>query len=206
MHVIYCSLDPPDMQEGKLSIDPDSTALVIIDLQVGIVGRETEPHSAQSVVENAVSLASKFKEMGMPVFFVHVSQKGSVPLSVISDATFARPASMPENWSDFVPELGVTDSDLVITKRQWGAFYGTDLELQLRRRKISTIVLCGIATSYGVESTARFAYEYGFNQIFPEDAITDMSEDAHRVSVEYILKRIGLVRSTREILSALQGT
>ena len=85
----------------------------------------------------------------------------------------------------------------------WGAFYGTDLEQQLRRRKIDTIILGGIATTYGVESTARFAYEYGFNQVFAEDAMTDLAEESHKVSVEFVLKRMGKVRKTQDILSSL---
>ena len=84
----------------------------------------------------------------------------------------------------------------MITKRQWGAFYGTDLELQLRRRGIETIVLCGIATDYGVESAAPLAYEYGFQQIFVEDAMASMTEEQHNAAVNFVLKRIGRVRST----------
>ncbi len=93
--------------------------------------------------------------------------------------------------------------DCIITKKQWGAFYGTDLDLQLRRRDINTIVLCGIATTYGVESTARFAYEFGYQQIFAEDAITDRSKAAHDNAVNFVLKRIGRIRKTNEILNAL---
>ena len=91
----------------------------------------------------------------------------------------------------------------MITKKQWGAFYGTELELPLRRRGISTIVLCGVSTNYGVESTARFAYEYGFQQVFAEDAMSSGSAEMHNASIDYILKQIGRVRSTDEILGAL---
>ncbi len=88
-------------------------------------------------------------------------------------------------------------------KRQWGTFFGTDLDLQLRRRKLETLVLCGIATNYGVESTARFAYEYGYQQIFAEDAMTSMSVEMHNASVNYALRMMGRVRSTGQILRAL---
>jgi nicotinamidase-related amidase len=103
-----------------------------------------------------------------------------------------------------VPEIAPTSTDIVITKKQWGAFYGTHLELQLRRRGMDTIVLCGVATDYGVESTARFAYEYGFQQIFAEDAMTSRSEEQHNAAVNFIFKRIGRVRKTDEILKALR--
>lgn len=190
------------VSESKILLNPETTALVLIDLQKGIVARETRPYAPSAVVKNAASLASRFREKGMPVFFVHVDFKGGLPVQVETDSSMQR-GQAPPDWAEFAPELGVTGSDLVITKRQWGAFSGTDLEQQLRRRKIDTIVLGGIATTYGVESTARFAYEFGFNQVFAEDAMTDMSEEAHRVSVEYVLKRMGRVRSTAEILASL---
>lgn len=190
------------MTEDKLVINPEKTALVLIDLQKGIVGRETKPYPAADVVSNAARLVKSFREKGMTICFVHVDFKGGLPVRVESDSPMQR-SNIPDDWTEFVPELDVGDGDIVITKRQWGAFYGTELEPQLRRRKIDTIVLGGIATTYGVESTARFAYEYGFNQIFAEDAMTDMSEEAHRVSVQYVLKRMGRVRSTEEIISSL---
>ncbi len=91
----------------------------------------------------------------------------------------------------------------MIGKKQWGAFYGTDLELQLRRRGIDTIVLCGISTDLGVESTARFAYEFGFQQVFAEDAMSAMSTEQHCAAVNFIFKRMGRVRKTSEILTAI---
>ena len=110
---------------------------------------------------------------------------------------------MPKDWADIVPELGPEPTDVVITKRQWGAFFGTDLDLRLRRGGLDTIVLAGIATTYGVESTARFAHEYGYHQIFAEDAMSDRAADAHKNSIEHVLKRIGRVRKTTEILQAI---
>ena len=190
------------MAGNTLSINKNSTALVLIDLQKGILGRDTRPYKAVDVLSNAVKLVRKFRENKMPVFFVHVDFRNAVPLKVESDSTMAG-GNPPADWAEFADELGVTSDDLVVTKRQWGAFYGTDLEQQLRRRKIDTIVLGGIATTYGVESTARFAFEFGFNQIFAEDAMTDLAEESHRVSVEFVLKRMGRVRKTEEILSSL---
>ncbi len=186
-------------------IDKKSTALVVIDLQKGIASREIEPYDAPTVIANAARLAEAFRKNKMPVFLVHVVSSEADRLNPISDEQMpARPQPMPKDWSDFVPELNKSETDVIITKRQWGAFYGTELELQLRRRKIDTIVLCGIATNYGVESTARFAYEYGFQQIFAEDAISSMSKEMHDASVNYVLKRIGRVRRTEEILENLR--
>jgi nicotinamidase-related amidase len=99
--------------------------------------------------------------------------------------------------------MGQKPSDFVITKHHWGAFHGTELDLQLRRRHITTIVLCGIATNIGVESTARCAFEYGYDQIFVEDAMAALSAEEHGLTVAKIFPRIGLVRNTTQILDDL---
>ena len=188
---------------GDLTIDKSKTALVVIDLQKVFTSMESQPYDAKSVFSKAAALAAAFRERKMPVFLIHASPSRDASLRVQADVPFAPGGEMPAGWADIVPELGPEPSDVVITKRQWGAFYGTDLELRLRRGGIDTIVLCGIATTYGVESTARFAYEYGFQQIFAEDAMTDRSAGAHTNAVEFVLKRIGRVRKTSEIIEAL---
>jgi nicotinamidase-related amidase len=107
------------------------------------------------------------------------------------------------DWSELIPELDRQPGDVAVLKRQWGAFYGTDLDLQLRRRGLTTIVLCGIATEFGVESTARDAYERGYEIVFAEDAMTGRSAQSHANAVERIFPRIGRVRATEEIVGAL---
>jgi nicotinamidase-related amidase len=185
-------------------IDRSKTALVVIDLQKGIVGRQSAPHAPDLVVKNAAALAEAFRKNGMPVFLVRVtpSPDGKDALHPVADASmqFQNP---PPDWADIVPAMGPKPGDFVITKHQWGAFYGTELDLEFRRRGIATMVLCGISTNIGVESTARFAYEYGYNQIFAEDAMSALSAEEHALTVAKIFPRIGLVRKTREILAAL---
>jgi nicotinamidase-related amidase len=186
-------------------IDKTKTALVVVDLQKGIAGRPTAPYASDVVVKNAASLAEIFRKNGMPVFLVRVTpspdKKDALHPVTDTQMTWNQPPS--SDWADIVPELGPKQGDFVITKHQWGAFYGTELDLQLRRRGITTIVLCGIATHIGVESTARFAYEYGYNQIFAEDAMSAMSEEEHAFSITKIFSRMGLVRKTEEILTDL---
>ena len=187
-----------------LIIDKSKTALVVIDLQKGITAMPSRPYTAQEVIANAAELVNAFRKNNMPVFLVHVDSTKETMLNVISDQTFSRPLPASPDWAEFVPELTPAPSDVVITKRQWGAFYGTELDLQLRRRKIDTIVLCGIATDFGVESTARFAYEYGYQQIFAEDAMASRSDEQHNAAVNFIFKRMGRVRKTGEILEAIK--
>jgi nicotinamidase-related amidase len=174
----------------------------VIDLQKGIAAMPTQPFDTKTVIANAAKLARAFRENQMPVFLVHVDFSQGTALHTNADETMSR-REMPKDWADIVPELGPESTDVLITKRQWGAFYGTDLDLRLRRGGQDTIVLAGITTTYGVESTARFAYEYGYQQIFAEDAMSDRSAEAHKNSIEFVLKRIGRVRKTSEILQAL---
>jgi len=186
-------------------IDKSKTALVVIDLQKGIVGRPTAPHAPELVVKNAAALADACRENAIPVFLVRValSPDRKNALHPVADAPmqFQNP---PPDWTEIVPAMGPKPGDLVITKRQWGAFYGTELDLEFRRRGITAMILCGISTNIGVESTARFAYEYGYNQIFAEDAMSAMSEEEHTLTVTRIFPRIGLVRKTGDILADLK--
>jgi nicotinamidase-related amidase len=188
---------------SELSIDKRKTCVVIIDLQKGITSMQTEPYDTQVVISNAAKLTKAFRDNKMPVFLVHVVPSKNTSLQPVADLAMPSRGELPPDWADIVPELSPAPSDIVITKRQWGAFYGTDLDLRLRRGGLDTIVLAGIATTYGVESTARFAYEYGYQQIFAEDAMSDRSKEAHNNSIEFVLKRIGRVRKTVDILKAL---
>ena len=185
--------------------DKVSTALVIIDLQKGIVGPKTAPYSSDIVVKNAAAIADAFRKNSMPIFLIRVtpSPDGKDALHPVADITM--PAmTPPSDWADIVPEMGPRQGDFVITKHQWGAFYGTELDLELRRRDMTTIVLCGISTNIGVESTARFAYEYGYQQIFVEDAMSSIkSKEEHLCSVENVFPRIGRVRKTEDVLKEI---
>ncbi len=120
-----------------------------------------------------------------------------------ADQPMGATGELPPDWSELIPEVDQQPGDVVILKRQWGAFYGTDLDLQLRRRGLATIVMCGIATEIGVESTARDAYERGYELIFASDAMTGSTAEGHANSIERIFPRMGRVRTTAEILAAL---
>lgn len=185
---------------NTLQLDFNKTALVLIDLQKAIVALP----GGDKAVENAVKLVNVFREHQGFISFVRVDfHDGQDALKPITD----RPPSKkdrPKDWAVLDPRLGVTDSDYVVTKRQWGAFFGTDLDLQLRRRGIDTIVLGGISTNIGVETTAREAFQYGYNQIFIEDAMTAHTEEAHQASVQFIFPAIGRVRTTEDFLNQVK--
>ncbi|PES07546.1 isochorismatase, partial [Bacillus anthracis] len=118
--------------------------------------------------------------------------------------TPVRKTNRSKDWAEFVPELGVLKEDYKVIKRQWGAFFGTDLDLQLRRRGIDTIVLCGIATNIGVESTAREAFQLGYQQIFITDAMASFTQEEHEASCSYIFPKIGRIRNAQDLLLSVK--
>jgi len=192
------------MPDEPLTLDLATTALVLIDLQKGIVARDTAPHTSAEVVANGARLADAFRAAGALVVLVHVAFAPDTRdvLNPPRDEV-PPPSTTSPGWSDFVPEVGPRPGDVVVTKRQWGAFYGTDLDLQLRRRGIRTLVLGGIATNYGVESTARDAWERSYALVLAEDATSTFTAEAHALALRYVFPRIARVRSTADVLAAL---
>jgi len=192
-----------------LSLDPRTTALVLIDLQNGILSMPLAPYDAAKIVTNASALGRRFSENGSTVVLVHVafSDTYADKLHQPVDVPMPSPAGgLPVGWSDFASDIAALSAEVVIIKRQWGAFHGTELDLQLRRRGISTIVLGGIATNFGVESTAREAWQHNYSVVVVEDASTSIDPDMHRFSIQKILPRVARVRSTAEVLTALGRT
>ena len=188
-----------------LKLDPATTALVLIDLQQGILAYAKAPYDAAAVLANAAPLAAAFRAVKSPVVLVKVgfSADGGDVLKATVDAPNP-PGAPPANWLADTPELPPQPGDIHILKRQWGAFHGTELDLQLRRRGIRTIVLAGIATAIGVESTARFAWELGYDIVFAEDATSGPDAATHANSFEKVFPRLGRVRKTADVLAALR--
>ena len=187
------------------TIDPH-TALVLIDLQHGILAAPTQPYAAADVLDRAVRLADGFRARGLPVVLVRVTARADGADVTPGRTETPRPTNRPEGWDVLAAELAGHEDDIVVTKRNWGAFHGTDLDVQLRRRGVTQIVLGGIATSMGVESTARAAHEHGYHVALAVDAMADMSPETHRNSVERIFPRLGETGTTDEILALLDTT
>lgn len=184
-------------------LEVNKTALVIIDLQNGIAKRTHAPYTGELVISNASKLAETFTEKGAFVVLVKVStHDGKDMLQPITDLAIT-PSQLQEGWDNYVPELARFTDALTITKRQLGAFFGTELDLQLRRRGIDTIVLCGISTSLGVDTTAREAYQLGYNQIFAEDAMTAADKEQHDYVCKYMFPRLGRIRTTEEVIKMM---
>lgn len=174
-------------------------ALIVIDLQTGITSTP-KAHPVGEIIGNAVRIIQAFREKNLPVVLVNVA--GGAP----GRNEQAPSASAPsEGWTVLVPELNQQESDHLVTKRTWGAFTSTDLHDYLKKTGVTQVVIVGIATSLGVESTARQAQELGFNVTLIVDAMTDMNLDAHTNSVTRIFPRLGETGTTAEILSLLKA-
>ena len=183
------------------NLDPNTTALVLIDLQKGVIGRPLAPRSGADVLKTSRELAERFRHAGAPVVLVNVgwSPDFKDALRQPVDQPMTPSASgFPADFMELADGLE-KPGDLRITKRQWGAFHGTELDLQLRRRCIQTIVLGGIATNIGVESTARQAWEHGYSIILAEDATSGQSVEMHRFSIENILPRISRISKAADV-------
>ncbi len=187
-----------------IHLDAKSSALVLIDLQKGILSHSLAPLTGEQILAAGKTLAEQFRKAGAPVVLVNVgfSEDFADALRQSVDAPSLPPeGGFPADWSDLVPGLAQT-GDIRITKRQWGAFYGTELDLQLRRRGIKTIVLGGVATHIGVESTARNAWELGYELVIAEDATTSLAAEPHDMSMKHVMPRIARIRKSADITLA----
>jgi nicotinamidase-related amidase len=187
------------------SLDPRATALVLIDLQNGIVGMPLAPRSGPEVLAAGVDLARRFRAADAPVVLVRVgwaADYADAPRQAVEKPMPRPPGGLPSGWSDLAEGLA-EPSDIRITKRHWGAFHATELDLQLRRRGIKTIVLAGIATNFGVESTARAAFEHGYAVVIAEDATASLSAVMHAFSITHIMPRIAIISRAEEVVLEL---
>ena len=177
-----------------------TTALIVIDLQKVMIGRPTV-HPVGEVVNQAAKLSDAFRRHRLPVVLVNVD--GGAPGR--TEQAF-RMQEFPAGWTDLLPDLNQQPEDHIVTKQTWGAFTNTDLEEYLKKQGVTQVVIVGIATSFGVESTARHAYELGFNVSLAVDAMTDRNADAHTNSITRIFPRLGETGTAQQIIDLLDST
>jgi len=180
------------------ALDP-KTALIVVDLQKGIVALPLVPPIAP-VVANARALLDAFRAHRLPVVLVNVT--GGAP-GRTEQAPVRGP--FPEGFADFIPELDQKPGDIVVTKKTWGAFASTDLERRLKAIGVTQVVIVGVATATGVESTARQAYELGFNVTLAIDAMTDRRPEAHDYSIANVFPRVGETATTKAVIDLLNA-
>src|SRR5579862_3583689 len=119
-------MERSEQMNSTLKLDAKKTALVLIDLQNGIIGRETKPHTASDVVERSRAMAEAFREKGGTVVYVRVPL-GDI-LSLPADEAINLLKDIPPSASEIAEAAGMQNGDLLISKRHWGAFAQTTLE------------------------------------------------------------------------------
>jgi len=183
-----------EREQVTISMLDAKPALVVIDLQKGIIAMPTA-HPIQGVIRNSVALTEAFRREKLPVVLVNVD--GMPPGRAERSFSFSQ---MPAGWTDLIPELNRQPGDHLVTKQTRGAFTNTDLERHLRWAGVTQVVVVGVATSSGVESTARQAHELGFNVAVVTDAMTDSDAEAHHNSVIRIFPKMSETGTTPQLL------
>ncbi len=177
------------------------TALVLIDLQNGIVKSKTVT-PIEDVIIQVIKLVDAFRKKGLPIVLVNVKPNDTSHLRKDAKSNF-NIASLPPEFSELIPDIKKEQTDIYITKQTWNAFYETALDEELKKRGVTGIVLGGVSTSIGVEGTARAAFERGYNIAFAKDAMTDTVAETQERSLQYIFPRIGEVDNTDKIIELL---
>jgi nicotinamidase-related amidase len=174
-----------------ITLDPRTTALVLIDLQNGILGRKLAPVSADELVARSKALAEKFRAVRAPVVLVNAAPRAeNTPRAV--DEPSQMPKVLPAGFIDLAPGLA-EPGDVLVTKSTWGAFFRTELDAELKSHEIRTIVLGGVATHIGVDTTARQAWELGYELVIGRDVATSMAAEPHEATMRYVFPRIARV-------------
>jgi len=181
------------------TLDPN-IALLVVDLQKGLIGSPVD-HHVREVVDRARALIDAFRARALPVVLINVAGGAPGRTEQPPRAT----GGFPPDFTDLLPELDRQPGDVVVTKRTWGAFASTDLEARLKTAGVTHVVVLGVATGTGVESTARQAYEAGFNVTLAIDAMTDTRPEAHDYSIRKVFPRLGETGTTQEIIDLLQA-
>ena len=188
-------------------LDPRTTAVVLIDVQKGLLGLPLAPHTADIVVARAARLARAAAALGGTVVLVRVhfgDDLSAAPKGETDIGLAVPPGGVPSDWAELAPDLAAVTPHLVVTKHNWSAFYGTDLDAHLRRRGVTHVIVGGLVTNFGVESTVRDGWQGNYTMIVAEDAASSFKAEAHRFAIETTLPRCALVRSSEEIIAALE--
>jgi nicotinamidase-related amidase len=180
------------------TIDP-GCALVVVDLQKGIVSALTGAPVA-AAVRHATRLAAEFRRHSLPVVLVNVTGRAQGRTDAGRSGSGG---ALPAGWADLIDELDTRPTDHLITKRRRSAFHDTGLDTLLRDLGVTQIVLAGISTGSGVESTARSASDHGYHVVLATDAMTDPDAETHRHSIERVFPKLGETATTAEVVDRI---
>lgn len=179
-------------------------ALIVVDLQKGVLTLPAA-HPVEQIITRSAELARAFRAHEFPVVLVNVvgGAPGRTDASQAASTSGQSRPTLPPQWADLADELDPQPDDHHITKKTWGAFHNTSLHAHLKDLGVTQVFLTGVATSIGVESTARSAHEHGYHVVLVTDAMTDRDADAHQNSVQRIFPRLGETATTEEVIAML---
>lgn len=191
---------------SPVAVDPSRAALLLVDLQVGVTrGFDSFPHTGAEVVANAARLVSTCRDAAIPIVFVTVNYGPGNLIQVDVPSDWGNAFAPPEGWDELDPGLGAEPGDLRVVKHAMSAFYGTDLDVQLRQRGIRELIVGGIATHGGVESTARSAFDRAYAQYFVSDAMASVTLPHHQHCVEQVFPMMGHVVTTDDVVASVRA-
>ena len=175
----------------------NTTALIVVDMQAGTLGG-MPPEAAAAVSDRAAALLRAFRAQDLPVVLATVT---GMPSGRTAYSEGAR--TWPADWAASAPGFEPVDSDIAVDRVSWSALADPTVIERLRERGVDTVVIVGVATSFGVESTARSAYDAGLNVVLPVDAMTDRSAEAHDLRVASVFPALGRVTDAETVLQEL---
>ena len=192
----------------SLTLDPKTTALMVMDYQTAIVDNFSA--GKEALLERTASLIAAARASGAKVIYVVVGFRAGYPevsprnmsFSAVRQSGMFGPAAP---GTEIHAVVAPAEGEVVVTKHRVGAFLGTDLEMVLRAGGIETMVLAGIATSGVVLSTLRYAADADFRIVVAEDCCSDRDAEVHRVLMEKVFPRQAQVAAAAEIAQALSA-
>jgi nicotinamidase-related amidase len=184
----------------------ERTALLVMDVQNGIVER-VAGQSAQLLATLGTATAAA-RDHGITVVYVRVAfRDGAVEVSPRNRAFSALAGATSMGVEDAAtqvhPGVAPHGGDVVVVKKRVSAFTGSDLEVVLRATDVSSLVLCGIATSGVVLSTLRQAADLDFDLTVLADGCADADPEVHRVLLEKVFPRQAAVVTTADWVGGL---
>ncbi|MFI5806903.1 isochorismatase family protein [Streptomyces sp. NPDC051561] len=166
-------------EAAPASVPASDSALLLVDLMPRILALSLAPYAGELVLRRCRALAADFRSQGLPVVQIRVDRPG---------------VDEQPPGSGFAEEL-VEPSDVVVVKQTLGAFQDTGLHEELVKRGVRRVVVAGLVTTMGVESTARAALDLGYEVEFVADAMSAFAADEQDFTVERIFPRLGTVRN-----------
>ena len=199
-----------------LTIDKGHTVLLAMDFENDIVhenGALKDVGFAAMVEQNNVlaktaQLLDAARRSGVKVIYVSVKFRPGYPERPPNDSQFApliqANALVEGTWGAEIHEaVAPQDGEIVVTKRAVSAFYGSDLAALLSTAGVDTLLLCGVATNFVVEGTAREATDRGYNVVIVGDCCTSVSQELHDAALNTALPFLATISNLDEVTAAL---